>query len=458
MTKETKVRWSYETGTGKTRVVVSADPRRGNMLTLRWWDRERENWKRETLGRVAEMDRRGRITDDCEQFAISAANTKSLELLAPPLRRETPERKPLTIGEAEALITNPEKGRYPHDNQNRDEVIRALRLATAIWGADTPWSSIEEDDWTKLLRKRLEKLLADKRQGVRATEITIARLITAAKWLRKKKHITREAAPWPDDWKKEIADHWKGVTGSLRDPESASPRHTLEEGRRILRASNFDPRFELLMWLGMELRLGQVARARRTDLELTLGNWSDWETLTPEERERADYGTFTVYGAGKKGGTVVALTAGQRRHVDAALAGYLKDFEERFQLGAITDYLLFPAGYVSGRVALTRGKESSLRLGKKIDLDTPVSGSWLRKNFQVAEARAGIEHQRGRGAYGLRRQGVDTGDGMKLTPAGLQALGGWKDTKIPQEIYRERGNRAGQLEARATRARLRGEE
>lgn len=348
------------------------------------------------------------------------------------------------VSETRALITDPATGKYPHPCQFVDEMVRALELAVDRWG-DIPWADVQQSHWTMLLRFRLDRLLADNRRGVRATEITISRLITAVRWLREMKLIPRDAADWPSNWKAEIVRHWKGITKSARDPEAFRPRYTLEESHAILRKADFDPRFELLLWLGMELRLGQVARARRADLALDV--------------EADSNGRLTVYGAGKKGGTVVELTAGQRAAVDRALGdgGYLYALEQLHQASG-ADYLLFPAGYVSGRVARTRGDtDAVIALSPKANFDKPVSGSWIRKNFNVCEERAGIPHIKGRCAYGLRRLSVDVGGESDLSPAALQALGGWTDIKIPETVYRSRENRHGRREARGVRAKLRGE-
>src|SRR5688572_20278864 len=95
--------------------------------------------------------------------------------------------QPVTIAQTYGLITDTNQGKYPHRTEMRDELRRALRFAGSTWGPDTPWETIGEADWVKLLEKRLEELLKKKTRAVRATEITMSRLITAASWLRKTK-------------------------------------------------------------------------------------------------------------------------------------------------------------------------------------------------------------------------------------------------------------------------------
>lgn len=358
------------------------------------------------------------------------------------------------IEDAAGLITDPATGKYPHRSAMRDELERSLRLAERVWGADTLWADIDELSFTKLLRVRVEELVAKNCRAVRAAEITVGRIITTVGWLREVRRIARDAAPWPKSWKAQITQHWQGVTKSIRAPEPHRPRYTLDEAQRILRASNFDPRLEMLLWLGCELRLGQVARALRSDLDLPLVDWQ-----APETNE-TDYGTLQVYGAGKKSGTTVDITRGQRRRVDDALsAGYLAPAEEKYQAKALADYCLFPAGYVVGRVGFTRGETLPMRMSDKIDWQKHCTSSWVRKNFREAEKRAGVEHVEGRGAYGIRRQGRDVADTVNLSPSAIENFGGWTPgSPIPAKVYRERGNRVGRREARGARAALRGEE
>src|SRR5690242_19222380 len=102
-----------------------------------------------------------------------------------------------TIG----LICDPATGRYPHRTPARDELERAIALACKIWGADTLWTEITELDYTRLLRVRLEELVAKGCRGVRATELTIGKITTSVGWLREVRHIPRDAAPWPKKFK-----------------------------------------------------------------------------------------------------------------------------------------------------------------------------------------------------------------------------------------------------------------
>lgn len=446
-------KWSYETGKGDSRVVV--EEARGGILELRWWDNTKSppNWTRRSLSRRLDRDARGRPTTESQNAAIADANQKSLELTTGTAAKPV-VRTALRIDEAEALVIHKDFGKYPHDSPRRRELVRAIRLACVVWGPSTTFVEIEENDFTKLLRHRLDRLLKDDRSGWRATEITISCLITVVRWLRRKKFIPRDAAPWPDDWKDEIKSHWKGVKGTSDDPEPDRPRHTAEEAIAILNASTFDPRFNLLMWSGMELRLGQVARTRRSDVVLPP---VDWNAPIDPANDETDYGTMEIKGAGKKRGTIIALARGQRAMLEYSLSadGYLGELEARYQRKELPDYRLFPAGYICGRVGNNRGKANRLTLSPKVDPQKHCTSSWVRKTFREAERRAGVEHVPGRGAYGIRRGGVDFAS-ADLSPAGLKNWGGWFDIKMPEQVYKENENKAGAREARAVRARFRG--
>lgn len=457
----TKPPWTHRVEAGRASVLVYVDPDRRNKLTLKW--RSNGKPKKVTLDRSAEVVR-GKLAPEDEQFAIAAAMKKSLELSGQvPATVHRDPGKPLTIAEAEALIIDPETGKYPHRTPFRDELVRSLRFACVVWGLDTPWLALEEEDFTKLFRRRLEILLNKGKRGVRATEITLSGLITTVRWLRKKKHIPRDAAPWPDDWKAEIVKHWQGVVKTAREPQPHRPRFTLEEARAILKHADFDPRFHLLMWLGMELRLGQVVRMQRSDLELPPVDWQAEIPRDDKGSDTTDYGAQTIYGSGKKGvkgGVVTDLTRGQRAMVDHAMSeiGYLGVLEQRYQNKELADYSVFPAGYIVGRVGNNRGQSNRLTLSDKIDPQVHAASSWVRKSFREAERRANVPHIEGRGGYGVRRTGRDFADDQGLGRSATENWGTWTPgSTIMDEVYRSRANKAGRREARPARAAFRGE-
>jgi integrase len=203
----------------------------------------------------------------------------------------------------------------------------------------------------------------------------------------------------------------------------------------LAHAGAVDPRLALVLALGAELRIGQVRRARRQDLSL-------------------EAGTFVVHGRGKKGGETIDLTAGQLVVVREALAtGYLRDVEAAYQAHALDDYRLFPQGQMPGG----RSGAPVATVARHADAQ-PLDERTLIVWFREAEALAGVESQRGRAFYGLRRQAVDAAKEGGISREGLQHLGGWSDSQVPDRIYADQESKVHRAEAAQVRARIRGEE
>lgn len=254
----------------------------------------------------------------------------------------------------------------------------------------------------------------------------IQRLHTVAEWLVEEGYVLRIQGP-EREWKERLADDYRMLAGA--DPEAHRPRYTLEEMRALLVASRTcDPRFTLLLALGAELRLGQVVRARRRDLDVAAG-------------------TFTVRGRGKKRGTLVKLTTGQRQAVVDALAGYLSMLEETGE-----DYPLFPAGQMTG------GRKGTPMAHPDRHLTAPAIGRrWVLDELRECERKAGVPYLEGRGSYGIRRIAVDEALEEGISESALQAHGGWTDPQTPRMIYRNHERSLGADEAARIRARVRGE-
>lgn len=444
--KKKAVAWTHPVEHGKgTRVVVGEDLLRGGKLTLRWWDRDKKpkaNWRRKTLGRTLTRNRKGVPDPDTVAWAIREATRQSLALAdgLPPEDRDapTPEevrelaRETFTIGQAEAAVIDPATGKYPADSPHRREVVRELRTAALVWGADTPWKAIRKADLRKLWRRRIEDLQRTKHDGLRGAEVTIARVLAVAAWLRDEERIPVGACVASRQWKQELRGDWLSLTEARSLPEPKRPRHTLDEMRRILaKAGEVDPRFALVMALGAELRLGQVLRCHRSDVDLT-------------------HATLTVRGKGHKKGTVVKLTDGQMRVLtDALERGYLRDLEQ-----ACADFPLFPGG--QGRLPNT-AKGDPVATVKRHATSEPVGRSVLDDWFHDAERLAEVPVVKGRGAYGVRRAAVDAVKAAGISREGLKAHGGWSDTQVPDMIYADQEASYAADEARDQRAKLRGE-
>lgn len=431
-------------GSGKARVVWYEDVARGGTLTLRWWGGE--NWRRKSLQRRVERDATGAVAPALIEWAKAQAMKKYLELCGlleeAPAVAQAPKR--LTVGETAAWLVDREIGPYPEKTPFRTEMLAALDFAGTVWGKEKAWADVTPDDWTRLLRQRMGGLIAAKRTGVRGTEITISRLLTVITKAVAKRKLPAGTAPIDPDWKAQIVEYWKGATRSTRDPVVHRPRYTLAEMRRILQvAYATDRRVGLAIVLGAELRLGQVARAQRTDLRF----------------EEGPHGALFIPGSGKKGGTIAEFTRAQREALDHALgpAGYLADAERRFAEGSLPDYYLFPGGRLAGE-RKDRQREIPVAITAHTRLDAPLGEGALLKRFRRIEAAAGVAYLPGRGWYGLRRQGVDAAKQAGISREGLKAQGGWSDTQVPDAIYAEQDAVYARQEAREVRAKIRGEE
>lgn len=448
--------WSAEAGHFPYKVVVEENLSRGGSLNLRWWSPGHQNWRRKALGNVKLekliRTKDGQIDAHVAQWALEQAMEKSRELSGSlPSSREAQLARRTTVGETFELVSDPKTGLYPHDSEYRRELKRSLDFASSVWGKDAPWLSIDDAKWTELIRARVEDLVRRKYIGVRSAEITIVRLSTAARWLRTTKKIPAGTAELPDEWKDGLKAFRRGLTKSTRDPEPHRPRHTIEEVRKILTAGiQVDPRGALLLALGAEQRLGQVRRALRSDLTLPAIDWPAVNAMKEEDVVEVEFGELRVFGAGRKGGTTIALTKGQRVMVDLYVNGIALTLEQKF-VDTQIDYPLFPAGKLKGRL------HGTPELSDKMDLDRSVSRQWVQKTFRAIEEKAEVNHVPGRATYGLRRQSVDAAIEAGISMQGLQAQGGWSSSKIPMEIYRDKENKAGRREARTVRSKVRQE-
>jgi integrase len=431
--------WQETVGEGPWKVTAIERHWKGGALYLRWRERRddgRTDWRYRSLGRTLRTQN-GRIIAEAARFALAEALKLSEALKSGTVIAAKPvsHDRPLTIAEGIAVAIDPERGKYPVDTMHRRETLRELQFAKRVWGQDTPWERIRRAELRQLWRKRILALRADGHEGLRGAEIAVQRVLAVAQWLRDEERIPAHACVAPRRWRDELRADWRVLAGEATDAEPHRPRHTLEEMRKILEvADQVDPRFGLMIALGAELRLGQVRRARRRDLDL----------------ERS---TFVVRSAGKKRGVVVHLTEGQRAVLDAALAGYLRTLEEAFRVGTLADYPLFPAGQMPGG-----RKGQPVATVERHSNGKVVNPRWVLDSFKEAERLAEVPHIEGRAAYGLRRAAVDAAKEAGISREGLQAHGGWTDSQIPDRVYADQQAGYARDEARRVRAKIRGEE
>lgn len=421
--------WEESVGFLPWKVTVYEEPSRKGTLYLRW--RQDGNWKKKSLKRPLRTPR-GRIDLETRRWALNEAQAQYARLVAGVPVEEVTPAAPMSIAQGLAAAIDSKTGKYPTDTLHRREVVREMERAIAQWGANTPWETIKRKDIRKLWRHRINELRAEKQAGLRGAEVTIQRVFAVASWLRNEEEIPAGACAAWKTWKDELRADWIELSGERALPDVSRPRHSLEEMRKIMAvAGRVDPRLELALALGAELRLGQVIRCRRSDLNL-------------------EHKTFTVRGKGHKRGETVMLTDGQIRVVNHHLtAGYLRDLER-----AAADYPLFPAGQLRGGRNM---KDPRATLRYQLSAK-PINRSVLDGWFHDAEDLADVPKVKGRAAYGLRRQSVDAAKAANISREGLQRLGGWVDTQVPDAIYAEQEAGYAREEARDVRAKLRGED
>lgn len=420
--------WEESVGFLPWKVTVYEETARKGVLYLRW--RQDGNWKRRSLQRPL-RGARGAIDQEAKRWALAQAAEQYARLVAGVPATERAPIAPLTIAEGLALAIDASTGRYPSNTVHRREVVRELQRAMAVLGAAKPWEEIRRAELRKLWRHRIRQLREDGATGLRGAEITVQRVLAVATWLRDEEKIPVGACVASRKWKEELKSDWQEITGQSALPDPVRPRHTLDEMRRILAvADRVDPRFALAMALGAELRLGQVLRCRRADVSL-------------------EHASLTVRGKGHKQGTIVHLTDGQLRVVRTALAtGYLRALEQH-----CPDYPLFPAGQMPGGRKMEDPVATVARHANARPVDRSVLDGW----FHAAERLAEVPVVKGRGAYGLRRAAVDAVKAAGISREGLQAHGGWADTQMPDRIYADQQADYARDEAKAVRARIRGE-
>lgn len=425
--------WHYVIGMLPHRVMAYEDMTRNGIVYLRW--RVAGDWKRKSLG-FAVRTTKGVIDKAQEKRARQAADEMYGRLVSGGAMPKKPVAE-LTIADGWTLAKDPDTGKWPDDTMHRREMDRAFERAKSTWGARTAWNSIDRGEIRKLWRTEFRRARALGHEGVRSTEVVIARVMAVANWLRDEQKIAPTAClPWKamkDEMRTDFAKATKGRH------EVKRLRYTPEQYRAMLAsADQVDPRWALLLSLGAEYRLGQVKRVRRTDVDLA-GN------------------RVTVRGAGKKRGMVIALTKGQRAQLEAALGpgGYLYGLEQAYSRGKVADYPLFPGRRlpVKDGAIVTRAEHA-----ERDDLDNTQMRAWLKANEKRARVDGKpIAHETGRGWYGLRRAAVDAAKAAKISREGLQAHGGWSDAQIPDTIYADQQMSYAQQEAAEIRAKIRGE-
>jgi hypothetical protein len=469
-------RWTYSYGVKPYIVFAFERPERANQVWIRWTNLSKPDLRRpgehkrevQTLG-VIVRDQEGRLDPRLVRSAEVAVQQFQARLVtgtappAPPIAAAEepasarPKPDTLTLREGFALALDPDRGKYATtDTRHYDQIVKyEERLfggrpgRRPLISPDLPWRALELRDIRVLWRAMADAYVRTegKEFGVRAAEMMIDSLFSVAAWLREESRIPSDAARPPENWRRRLKEEWELRTGE-RQTRPYRPRHTEEEFRRIFVAlddARVDPRIRLAIELAAECRTGQVLRCTRRMLTVSDVASTDYENVPA-----GSLGQVVIPGAGKKHGEIVVLTPEQRRAVDDALGGYLAKYEAAWLTKEIEDYFLFPGSRMrmldeSGRRGVRR-----VRAGAK-----PLSRDGARQLFKDLEAIAEVDHIRGRGWYGLRRQAADMAETATTDDRVKDRLGGWQDSETRKSIYQDRETDALRAQAASVRRQLR---
>lgn len=357
--------------------------------------------------------------------------------------REEQHDQPLTLAEGFAKALDLTAGKYPTKTRRYEEVDRARKKLERVLGKQRLWTAIKPGDVRRIWRKLAADFKASGSDeptcGPRQAEVTIDALYSVATWLREEELIPSDALLPMSKWRAKLKDEWQKLTGKAVEPKRL--RYTEEEFGRLVTACHHpdvDPRFALAFDLGGEQRLGQVLRCWRSHLDV-----KPVVTSALADAEPGRLGQLIVQGNGHKAAAPVMLTPDQRRAVDAALAGYLSDYESLYRAGEIADYPLFPANrFRKGKAKVSASPQ-------------PLTRDAALKMFRELERVAGVETVKGRGWYGYRRAATDLAEDVEQDERVLNSITGHRDSTTRRLVYQDRERPEVLNKAAETRARLR---
>lgn len=352
------------------------------------------------------------------------------------------ESSELTLADGFRKLLHPRFGKFSdgtakhvkyHVRPRSELALTTLRAELQATGEPMPaWVTFRPAHARLLWRALACRYKQHKTGGVRAAEQVVDVVYSTAAWLRQEGYLPPTACVAPPKWRSQLKEEWREITGVIHVVRRL--RHSRVEVRRIFDVladpdAQIDPRIRLAVELGAELRGGQVLRTRRSQVHLSALPEDAYEALYANDLALSEptgvLGRVEILGRPKKPGEVVIFTPEQRRAVDIALSGYLRDWEAQYQATG-KDYYLFPAG------KLVKGLARVVPVSKVVNDFGPLT--WFRTLEKVAE----VEHMPGRGWYGLRRSGTDVAPDYSSDARELNALGGWTDSETRETIYQDR--------------------
>jgi hypothetical protein len=358
---------------------------------------------------------------DALEAARQAAEDRAASLRLGQLRKENDDTK-LTVAQAFALYHDPDRGGV----RGAMSTIYSHRIARREWerwlGPNTAWNAVKGADIEGLLLKFKDR-------DMTPSAINLLQKFRACyNWLRKKRGMKHLNDPSESIEMRDI----------MAGHRAKRPRYTPEEARRIVAVRDeVDPRFALMV------ALIDDSGARRESLRRT---WrSDVNApLEFDPGEAAPHGWILLPALKQQERTLAFLTSFQRREIDRALAGYLRELERAYQEIGL-DYPLFPSARVDTATAgvvrayAQRGEDGVWRPAQKAAY-RPISHTrtwdWLLDAER--KAKPPVPHIPGRAWHGLRRAASDYLE-ESTDLATLTTAMGWSSQAVPEKIYLDKG-------------------
>lgn len=411
--------WQYTVGEVPHRLTAYERPQKGMRIYTRLWNGRRYTERRALCDPI--RDERGEI-DPEREIAAQRATLERHQALTAGLDGEA-AAGPLTLRTGFRRLLDPAEGKYAGRTDYVGDVKRNADVVLRILGADLRWSQLKHAHYRKLWRTLAQEHQKTGAHGPRQAEVICGVLQSAARWLGLEGHIEPGTALPAPGWNQTMRREWAEITDTpQRAP--AKPRYTPAESERLWAAltdERVDPRLWLAMEIGAELRLGQVPRSHRSDVEPLNGY---------------PLGMVRVHGKGKKHGELVVLTPEQRAALYYAMShGYLRGYEAAYQAGEVEDYPLIPGGRLRQWI---KGRKREEPVAQRKDLDTPLGKTALAKWWKRLEEVAGVKHQPGRRWYGMRRLQTDRAEDVEQDSRVLNRMGGWTSSETRRK-YQESG-------------------
>lgn len=452
--------WTHTVGSRPHSLTLIERLDRGGNVYLRWWDASRKRFQLKGLG-FAIRGPNGTMDLGLRDLAMERALNAYQGLLQgkSPENEEGPKQEKLTLEGGLRLATRVPGGMYVTESPHLDDMRRGADYIVNTIGIDDTgklqtWETLKYRQvrtmWTRLAQHY--KQSAGKRGGPTNTERCVVLLIQVSSWLVFEAELIPAPLSMPKNWRVKLREDWARITGR-EVPEPNRPRHSAEEVTKILASlkdDRVDQRIALALILGAELRLGQVARLMRSDLELIASG-------------HYRVGRLVVRGTGKKLGVIKDLTPEERSAVDEAMRGYLRDLECAFAAGLRSDYPLFPAGVMPYDVKPSRRPQNKR---KYVDIpcvrrasadvqNEPSDDRSMRDWFDKLESVAGVNHVRGRGWYGIRRVASDVYPDYEDDARVLNDATGHADSKTREKTYQEKNSSSVRARTAQTRRKVR---